>query len=169
MNEKLINFRVYNANQEVLGLADVELPTLEALSETVSGAGIAGELNSPTLGHYGPMSLKLKWRTIETDLTTLAEPKAHALELRGSIQVFDSALGEYGTQAVKIVVCAIPKTVNLGTFAPAKPTDSEAEFEVVYIKVFIAGRVKIEIDKLNFIARFGGVDKLDQVRADLGG
>ena len=44
ISEKLINFRVYAENSELLGLADVTLPTLEAKSETISGAGIAGEV-----------------------------------------------------------------------------------------------------------------------------
>ena len=169
ISEKLINFRVYDANQEILALADVELPTLEAMSETVSGAGIAGELESPTLGHYGSMKLKLKWRVIHGDLTSLATPVAHALELRGSIQRYNAALGIYDTEAVKIVARAIPKTVNLGTFTPAKPTDSESEFEVSYLKVFVGGLPRVEIDKLNFICIINGFDYLAMVRMDLGG
>ena len=169
ISEKLINFRVYNANQEVLGLADVELPTLEAQSETVSGAGIAGELESPTLGHYASMKLKLKWRVIHGDLTSLAAPVAHPLELRGSIQRYNASLGVYMTEAVKVVVRAVPKTVNLGTLTPAKPTDSESEFEVNYIKVFVGGLPRLEIDKLNFICIIDGFDYLAQVRMDLGG
>lgn len=55
--EKLINFKVYKDKTDFIGLADVTLPTLESMTETVSGAGIAGEVDSPTLGHYGSMEL----------------------------------------------------------------------------------------------------------------
>ncbi len=41
--EKLINFRVYEDGDDLVGVADVTLPTLDAMTETVKGAGIAGE------------------------------------------------------------------------------------------------------------------------------
>lgn len=50
----------------------------------------------------------------------------------------------------------------------AKATDSENEFEVLYIKLFIDGKEVLEIDKLNFICIFDGEDILKSVRDDLG-
>ena len=50
--ERLIGFRVYNDNNDLLGIATVTLPMIEAMTDTVSGAGIAGEVESPVLGHY---------------------------------------------------------------------------------------------------------------------
>ena len=100
--ERLINFRVYAEGNDLLGVANVELPSLEAMSDTVSGAGIAGEVESPILGHYGSMTTTFTWRTISADLTRLAEQKAHALDLRGSQQVYDAALGTYSTVPVRV-------------------------------------------------------------------
>ena len=45
--ERLVNFRVYNEGNDLLGVATVDLPSIEAMSDTVSGAGIAGEVESP--------------------------------------------------------------------------------------------------------------------------
>ena len=42
--ERLINFRVYNDGNDLLGVANVDLPSIEAMSDTVSGAGIAAGL-----------------------------------------------------------------------------------------------------------------------------
>lgn len=168
ISEKLINFRVYAANQELLGLADVELPTLEAQSETISGAGIAGEVDSPTLGHFGAMSMTLKWRVTEAGALKLLAPKAHALELRGSIQRWNAALGEYETLALKVVTRAVPKSSPLGTLAPAAAQEPSAEFSVRYLKVFLGGRAYAEIDPLNYICLIDGVDYLASVRSDLG-
>jgi P2 family phage contractile tail tube protein len=168
VGEKLINFKVYNDNQELLGLADVELPTLEATSETISGAGIAGEVDSPTLGHYGAMSMTLKWRVTERQALGLLAPKAHAIELRGSIQRWNAALGTYETQALKVVTRAVPKSSPLGSLAPGAAQEPSAEFSVRYLKVFLAGRPYCEIDPLNYICVIDGVDYLASVRADLG-
>ena len=90
--ERLINFRVYNDGNDLLGVANVDLPSIEAMSDTVSGAGIAGEVESPILGHFGSMTATFTWRTITPELAKLANQKAHALDLRGSQQVYDAAL-----------------------------------------------------------------------------
>ena len=63
--ERLIGFRVYNDSNDLLGIANVTMPTIEAMFDTVSGAGIAGEVETPVLGHYGSMTTTLNWRTIE--------------------------------------------------------------------------------------------------------
>ena len=39
--EKLINYKVYLDGSDMVGLADVELPNFEAMTETIKGAGIA--------------------------------------------------------------------------------------------------------------------------------
>ena len=166
--ERLINFRVYAEGNDLLGVANVELPSLEAMSDTVSGAGIAGEVESPILGHYGSMTTTFTWRTISADLTRLAELKAHALDLRGSQQVYDAALGTYSTVPVRVSLRAVPKSISLGSFEVGASTDSESEFEVLYIKVDVGGKTLVEIDKYNYIARFNGEDKLASVRKDLG-
>jgi len=168
VGEKLINFEVYAENLRQLGLADVELPTLEALSESIKGAGIAGELDSPTVGHYGPMSTTLKWRVTEDGALKLTAPKVHALELRGAIQRFNAATGAFDVLPVKIVMRVIPKSAPLGTMAPAAAMEPSMEFSLRYLKVFLAGRAKVEIDPLNFVCVIDGVDYLATTRSALG-
>ena len=168
MPEKLINFRVYEDGKDLLGVADVELPDLEWMTETVTGAGIAGEIDSPVLGHFKSLALKLKWRTVTGNTTVLAQSKAHHLDLRGSVQRYDAGAGEYKNYPVKVVVKAIPKKVGLGKLEPGKPQDNESEFECVYLKLWIDGEEKIEIDKYNYIAIVDGVDYLADVRTHLG-
>jgi P2 family phage contractile tail tube protein len=166
--EKLINFRVYLDGTDLLGNSDVELPSLEAMTETVKGAGVAGEVDSPVLGHYGSMGLTLNWRVVTGNTTILAQPKAHQLDLRGSIQVYDASDGQYLTRALKVVVKAVPKNTQLGKLDVGSPQDSVSEFEVNYIKVLVDGEEKIEIDKYNFICKIEGEDYLQSVRENLG-
>lgn len=166
--ERLINFRVYNGGNDLLGVATVDLPEIEAMSETVSGAGIAGEAETPVLGHFGSMTTTFTWRTIERAAMELNQQKAHEVEVRGSQQIYDAASGVYSSAPVRVSMRIVPKTVTLGTFEPGATTDTEQEFEVTYLKVFINGQETVEIDKFNFIARFNGVDSLAGVRNDLG-
>lgn len=166
--ERLINFRVYNDGNDLLGVATVDLPEIEAMSDSISGAGIAGEAETPVLGHFGSMTTTFTWRTIERAAMALNQQKAHAVEVRGSQQVYDAARGEYSTTPVRVSMRIVPKTVTLGTFEVGATTDTEQEFEVTYLKVLVGGVEIVEIDKFNFIARFNGVDSLSGVRKDLG-
>ena len=50
--ERLINYRVYLEGNALAGIATADLPDLEAMTDTVSGAGIAGEVDSPIIGHF---------------------------------------------------------------------------------------------------------------------
>ncbi len=168
MPEKLINFRVYNQGTDLLGVADVQLPDLEWMTETVSGAGIAGEVDSPTLGHFKSMTLKLKWRSMTDNGARLAKSHAHHLDCRGSVQQMSAVTGEFTTCPVKCVIQGMPKKVGLGKMEVGKSQDAETELECVYLKYWLGGEVKIEIDKYNYIALVDGVDYLEPVRSDLG-
>lgn len=166
--EKLINFRVYEDGTDLLGIADVELPSLEAMTETVKGAGIAGEIESPVLGHYGSMTCTINWRTVVKPTVQLAEPRAHNLDFRGATQLYSAGSGEYRVQALKVTVRGIPKTTNLGKLDVGTTSDASNEFEVLYLKVSIDGRTIVEIDKYNYVCVINGVDYLRQVRSAMG-
>ncbi len=167
--EKLIDFRVYEGGNNFIGVVNAELPSLEAVTETVSGAGIAGEYDSPVIGHYQSMTLSLTWRTPTVKLLALAAPKVHQLDLRGAIQVNDSANGQYRPVPIRVAVNCTPKTTAPGSFEAGSPTDSSNEFEVTYMKIWYDGVEIIEIDKLNYICKIDGVDYLAAVRQALGG
>ena len=92
--ELLIGYKVYNEGTEILGTADVELPDIEFMTETLSGSGVAGEIDTPVLGYTGPMTVTVNWRTLEKDLLSLAAPGGHKLDFRGAVQVTDGADGK---------------------------------------------------------------------------
>ena len=75
--EKLINFRVYNNGADLVGSADVTLPKLNAMTQTVKGAGIAGEIDSPVLGHYS----STKWKSISGPSTRILLPWLHQRDI----------------------------------------------------------------------------------------
>ena len=166
--ERLIGFRVYSESGDLLGIATVDLPEIEAMSDTVSGAGIAGEVESPILGHFGSMTTTFTWRTIERKAMDLCKQTGHSVEVRGSQQLYNASTGEYSTASVRVSMRITPKTMSLGTFETGATTDTEQEFEVLYLKVYVNGLEVLEIDKYNYIAKFNGDDLLTRVRKDLG-
>lgn len=166
--EKLINFRVYEDGKDLLGIADVELPSIDAKTDVVKGAGIAGEVDSPVMGHFGSMNLKLNWRTLTKSTVRLIQQKAHHLDIRGAIQTFDTTSGEYVVSPVKVVVRCRPKKTGLGKLDSSAVMGASNEFEVIYINISLNGKSQVEIDKYNYVCKIDGEDYLAPVRVALG-
>lgn len=166
--EKMINFRVYHDGKDFIGTSDVTLPKLEPLTQTVKGAGVAGELETPVLGHYKSMEVELDWRTLSKNQISLIKQKGITLDLRGAVQTYDRGTGEYVPSAVKIVVRGVPKGFDIGKMAMGETMDTKTTLECDYIKMTIDGEEQIELDKYNYICKIGGVDYLEGVREALG-
>ncbi|MBQ8699211.1 MAG: phage major tail tube protein, partial [Schwartzia sp.] len=83
VRDKLINYEVFLGGERKLGMADVTLPEVSYKTDTLSGAGIGGDIDMPTLGQTDSMELGIKWRTINEDVTALLKQEAHDLEIRG--------------------------------------------------------------------------------------
>jgi uncharacterized protein len=168
--ERLVNFRCYNGPaSEFLGMTDVELPSFEVMTETIAGAGIAGEYASPVLGHFASQMVKLKWRTVTTAALGLIAPLRHVLDIRGSVQITDSTLGTLLTQALRIECSGQTKSTNLGKFEPGKVMGAEADLECSVLRIFVDNVPIVELDKFNMIFKVNGFDYLAQSRRDMGG
>lgn len=167
-DESVINFAVYEDSVEYVGMAGVTLPNLAAIVQTLSGAGIAGNVEVPVLGHYDVMSLTLNFRTTTEHSVRLSEPRRHNIDLRMAQQIEDTVAGEVKVQRIKHVLVVVPKTDTGGTVAPAAPTNGSGEYSVRYWATYIDGAKVREIDPLNFICEVNGVDYLADVRKAIG-
>ena len=47
--DKLINYEVFLGGKRKLGMADITLPKIKYLTNTMKGAGIGGDIDMPTL------------------------------------------------------------------------------------------------------------------------
>lgn len=163
--EKVVNYNVYFGNEKLIGInAKATLPKLEPTTQTVSGAGIAGEYESPVPGHFGKMEMDLTFNTVSEDSAKLLIPGAKSLILRASQQSYDVSGGQMLYRPLKITVKVLPKGVDLGDLEAGKSTNTKNTFEVTYIKVEENGKVLIELDKINFIYIVNGIDVLADIR-----
>ena len=167
-DESVINFAVYEDSVEYVGMAGVTLPNLAAIVQTLSGAGIAGNVEVPVLGHYDVMSLTLNFRTTTEHSVRLSEPRRHNIDMRMAQQIEDTVAGEVKVQSIKHVLVVVPKTDTGGTIAPAAPTNGSGEYSVRYWATYIDGSKVREVDPLNFICEVNGVDYLADVRKAIG-
>lgn len=169
--ERLVNFNVFGGPGAavLLGMATVELPTFEPMTETIAGAGIAGEYSSPVTGHFGSQSVKLQFRTLTLQQMALMVPERQVLDIRGSVQQQDPMLGTITTVALRVECTGQAKMMNPGRFEPGKVMGAEFDLECAVIRISLEGVPILEIDKFNMIYVVNGVDKLAKVRADVSG
>ncbi len=162
------NFVVYNNDGELLGAAEVTLPDLEYMTETITGSGIAGELEIPLPGQYKAMEVGLKFPALSESIIALAAPISHQLDIRGSIRGRDPASGELVSYPLKVVVKGPNKKAGLGKLEAAKAMENEFTIAANYLKIWIDNREKVEIDIINMIAVIDGVDYMARTRENLG-
>lgn len=167
--EKVINFTCYvNGSNELAGMVDLTLPKIEHMVETISGAGIAGEIESITPGHTSAMTFSVNFRSLVDKNISLIKPESYAFEVKGALQETDSKTQKVEVKKLTVAVRGFPKSAELGKLAVSKPTDTNGEFTCEYLKVDIAGKTSVEIDKANMVFMVDGKDYLAEVRAALG-
>ena len=86
VDQSTINWAVYEDNTEYAGMAQATLPNLTALTQSISGAGIAGNVDAVILGHFDAMSMTLNYRTMTEQAVRLSEPRRHNIDLRYAVQ-----------------------------------------------------------------------------------
>lgn len=168
--ERIQGFTAYLAGtDQILGeVASVDLPELSYMAETVNGAGIAGEYESPTIGQFSSFTITIHWRTLSKNIYTVLQNGAVDLDLRGAVQSYDSSVGAYSSEAVRMSVRGPAKTTGLGSLATSNADGCTTEIEVFRIKIWQDGKESLEIDKQNYICVIDGVDILAQTRAAMG-
>lgn len=167
ISERLTNFTVYLNGDRRIGLTDIELPDLEPMTEEVTGSGIAGSIETQTIGHYGAMAASLKFNTISAEPFTLIPTERNQIVVRGSQQGMDTSRGTVINEKVKIVMNIQPKTLGLGKFEVGTPTDTSLEVNVHYLKIEVGGKVLMEVDPLNFVCIIDGIDLMAEQRKNL--
>lgn len=161
---RISNFNVYLGETKMLGVAgEIKLPNLEALSETVSGAGILGELEVGNPGHFGSLPVEIPFNTLDARQFDMLKNSDDPLVLRGASQYLDPATSRLNHFGVKVTVKGPRQSNDLGTFAVGKPTGSQVTVDAWYLKVEVNNEIYVEIDKLNWVYVLNGEDQLKDI------
>lgn len=164
----LIDYNVYRNNNRLVGVGEVTLPTLTAQTADVQGAGIAGKVELPVLGHFDSMTVKINFRTVEQDATSLLAPVVHDLTFRAAQQTYNGSAGALGVESLIVQIRGMAKVVELGKLMGGESPDGSVEIEATYLMVKKGGKKLVEIDKLNGIFRVNGLDYSSVTRAIIG-
>uniref|UniRef100_UPI00272AE537 phage major tail tube protein n=1 Tax=uncultured Desulfovibrio sp. TaxID=167968 RepID=UPI00272AE537 len=146
-----------------------ELPQVQQMTETLSGSGIAGEIENPTIGITQSMTVKLSFNSITKEVfKTLNWTETALWECYSALQVSDDATSVRDSIPYQINFLGRAKSFPLGSLEQGKKHGNEVEMEITRLEVLLDDTEKLLIDKLAFIYRVDGTDLLQQVRSQIG-
>ena len=152
--EKINDFNTYLDGNKMIGVAaSVTLPEVKMKTSTVSGAGINGEIDSPTIGQFESMEQEIDFNVLYSSAMDMLSPLSVVnLTLRAAQQVYDKT-GGYAFKGLRVVEMGRVKTFNPGKV-------EKVTLELTYLLVENDGSPLLEVDKLNGVYKVNGVDML---------
>jgi len=172
ITNKTINyaFRATDQNERLTLIddsADLQLPSIEKLTDTIQGAGIMGEIDMPTYGQLSSMTFSVNNRADNPQYAMLSRPGQIKAEVAWVTDIFDSSQVRVGIQANKVFMTMINKKYDPGKIEVNSGADGSSEFEVVYYRKIVDGKEVLLIDKLNYKYVVNGIDYMESMRAAL--
>lgn len=164
--EIINNFNAYNNGNVLIGVSgSVSLPSFDAITETISGAGILGEYETAIAGFYASMQQEVPFRILDNDIFSLMNPNALVdLTFRASAQSTVKSTGAISYKGMRIVERGRLKGFTPGTLEMGKQMGASVTLELLYILVEVDGKTMLEYDKLNTVFVVNGKDLLEEVR-----
>ena len=171
LSTKTIQYSVYDRTsgkaKYVDDTATYKRPELAMLSDGVTGAGIMGEIDLPTLGQLDSMEIELTLNKTNASAVELFSPGAHTIETRWATNVLNSSTGASSVQANKEIVRYVPKALDLGEIENNETNEGTLVGEVLTYQYIVDGKTLIQVDKLNGVFKVNGKDYYSAIKAAL--
>jgi len=170
VGSKVNAYNVYLEGKKLLGIADeTTLPDFEAMTSTLAGAGLLGEIDDPTIGAYSATEIEIPFRTLgKTSYNILTGLDSVNLTMMLSTQYIDESNMKTDFIPSRIVIKGKNKGFSGGKAKASEGTGTTFKVEIFYILVEVDGKPKFELDKLNFVYKVNGKDLLAKVRKQIG-
>lgn len=165
--EIINNYNMYLKGTALVGTTgEVTLPDFEAMTETLSGPGILGEIEEAVIGMFGSMEIEIPFRVLDDDIFKMISPTTPLdLTLRASEQVAVKSTGAIDYKGMRVVIRGRVKKLTSGKVKQGGTMDSSVTIEITYILIEQGGSKKVELDKLNNVYRVNNVDLLAKIKS----
>ena len=162
---KINKYNVYNEGNRLLGMGDeMTLPDFEASSETISGAGILGEVDDPTVGYFGNQEVEIPFRVLDQEAMDMMDmTKAVQLTIRGAQQTTNSA-GDIEYRQMRVVIRGRAAKFSPGKVKAGAAMETKVTLTMLYILIELDGKSVLELDKFNEVYKVNGVDVLATIK-----
>lgn len=166
--EAYIDFEVYENAVNLIGIANITPPDITFLTQTITGAGIGGNLEAVLVGMVDTMNLQMSFRSVTDAAVKLMTPEKHQIDLRVAEQYWNTVAAAKEVQADKYVMVVVPKSTSPGQIAPASASSASGQYTVYRYEAYKDGKELWKIDPANQICRINGVDYMAPIRKALG-
>lgn len=159
--EKVNKFNVYNSGDKLVGSGDeLTLPDINWMAETVSGPGISGEYDDPTIGLLEKMEVEVPFKTLSADMADMASPlKPVQLTIRASQQSRDTD-GNVVFTNIKAAFKGRCKAFSPGQIKQGSPTGAKITLSLTNYVLVVDDVTIYDIDILNDRLIINGEDIL---------
>lgn len=164
--EAINNFNVYRKGNALIGITDeVSLAEIKMMTETIKGAGLLGEYDTPLIGQYQSIKQEIPFRMLEEDIFSMANPmEIQELTLRASEQYMEKKTLDLGLKGLKIVMRGRAHEFKPGTVKNGGQMGASVTLELFYIKIVSGGEDKFELDKVNGVLKINGKDVMKNIK-----
>lgn len=152
--EKQSLFNAYLGTSDVAnklaGIVDeVPLPTFKNKSETLSLAGMAGEIDSPSVGNFESCEIEITFANMSKESVKIVRDDSVPIILRSAQEQLDTEKLSHDYISRVITIKGMTKEFNCGKLKKGGYGEVKVKKEVIYYKDEIDGEVITEIDKFN--------------------
>ncbi len=164
--EKISEANAYLDGTRMIGTgASADLPEINMKTSTISGGGINGEIDSPTIGQFEKLEQTVKFNVLFSSAMDMLSPKKTVdITFRAAQQVYDKS-GGYAFKGLRVVEKGRVKSFKPGKIEKSETMDAEITLELTYILIEVDGKSLLEIDKLNSVYKVNGEDMLAEINA----
>jgi P2 family phage contractile tail tube protein len=164
--EKVSDCNAYLGGVKMIGTgASFDLPEINMKTSTITGGGINGEIDSPTIGQFESMEQTVSFNTLYSSAMDMLSPKSTVdITFRAAQQVYDKT-GGYNFKGLRVVERGRVKKFKPGKIEKGEAMEAEVTLELTYILVEVDGTAVLEVDKLNSVYKVNGEDMLAEINA----
>ena len=148
------NYSIFKDGRRLIGLADVTLPNMQNMTDTLKGSGIFGEIDMPVQCHFQAMSVTMNWHTIMDGAVFATTQEKSILDAWAAIQEDDPGLHQIVHSGWRFVMGTAPKLLNLGKLEVGTKGEASTEYELISLRCLRDDRTMFEIDKENAVCRW---------------
>lgn len=162
--DKIAKFNVYSNGRKIGVTSKVDTPEFKMKTSTMSGAGVSGEIDSPTPGQWEATEHEIPLALLDNDMAHLLQQGMNVnLTYRGAQQVALRSGGSAMRQ-MRIVEGGMVKGFKGGSLEAGSQMEASVTIETTRYKMECGGEELIAVDKLNDIYRVNGVDMLADLK-----
>lgn len=148
------NYSIFLAGRRLIGVADVTLPVIANLTDTLKGSGIFGEIDMPVQCNFAAMSVTLNWHTPTNDAIIATTQQKSILDAWAAIQEDDSSTHRIIHVGWRFIMGTAPKSFNIGKLEVGTKGEAVTEYELISIRGVSNDQIMFEIDKENAVCRW---------------